>query len=59
MVQVILFDTEQTSEGFGLGGRLVYAPIHEKKHALHLGYWHNKTLVDNRRGGAASDQISN
>ena len=48
------FSTEQTSEDFGLGGRLVYAPIHEKKHALHLGYWHNKTLVDNRRGGAAS-----
>ena len=50
------FSTEQTNEDFGLGGRIAYAPILSKKQVLHLGYWHNKTLVDNRRYGAASQR---
>ena len=50
------FSTEQTNEDFGLGARIAYAPILSKKHVLHLGYWHNKTLVDNRRYGAASQR---
>jgi len=50
------FSTEQTNEDFGLGARIAYAPILSKKQVLHLGYWHNKTLVDNRRYGAASQR---
>jgi phosphate-selective porin OprO/OprP len=48
------FETELTNEDFGLGARVAYAPILSKKQVLHLGYWHNKTLVDETRFGAAS-----
>ena len=42
-------DTMQTETGdeqFGLTARAVYAPIHAKKHVLHLGAWYDYTDTD-------------
>ena len=38
--------TENFDEQLGYTGRLVYAPIHEKKHVLHLGAWYDWTDTD-------------
>jgi phosphate-selective porin OprO/OprP len=40
------FQSEDINEQFGMGARLAYAPILEKKHVMHLGYWHNLTELD-------------
>ena len=42
------FTTESAHEQVGYTGRAVYAPILQKNHVLHLGYWHDITEIDQR-----------
>ena len=41
-----VMQTETADEQFGLTARAVYAPIHSKKHVLHLGTWYDYTDTD-------------
>ncbi|MDA9708368.1 OprO/OprP family phosphate-selective porin [Alphaproteobacteria bacterium] len=47
--------TESFDEQFGLTGRVVYAPIHQKKHVLHMGYWRDQTDTDGPMGDTSME----